>query len=114
MTIPDNTSNSEAGKAGEAPRLIQSLGLFSATAIVIGSMIGSGIYIVDADIARGTSSPALFLGAWVVTAVLTLIGALSYGELAAMMPKAGGQYVYLRESLGRRCGDSCLGGRCFW
>ena len=63
-------------------------------------MIGSGIYIVDADIARGTSSPALFLGAWVVTAVLTLIGALSYGELAAMMPKAGGQYVYLRESLG--------------
>jgi APA family basic amino acid/polyamine antiporter len=79
---------------------VQSLGLFSATAIVIGSMIGSGIYIVDADIARGTSSPALFLGAWVVTAVLTLIGALSYGELAAMMPKAGGQYVYLRESLG--------------
>ena len=63
-------------------------------------MIGSGIYIVDADIARGTNSPALFLGAWVVTAVLTLIGALSYGELAAMMPKAGGQYVYLRESLG--------------
>ena len=63
-------------------------------------MIGSGIYIVDADIARGTNSPALYLGAWVVTAILTLIGALSYGELAAMMPKAGGQYVYLRESLG--------------
>lgn len=63
-------------------------------------MIGSGIYIVDADIARGTDSPALYLGAWAVTAVLTLIGALSYGELAAMMPKAGGQYVYLRESLG--------------
>src|ERR1019366_2554194 len=83
-----------------APRLAQTLGLFSSTAIVIGSMIGSGIYIVDADIARGTSSPALFLGAWVVTAVLTLIGALSYGELAAMMPKVGGQYVYLRESLG--------------
>jgi APA family basic amino acid/polyamine antiporter len=63
-------------------------------------MIGSGIFIVDADIARGTDSPALFLIAWVVTAVLTMIGALSYGELAAMMPKAGGQYVYLRESLG--------------
>jgi len=63
-------------------------------------MIGSGIFIVDADIARGTNSPALFLGAWVVTAILTMIGALSYGELAAMMPKAGGQYVYLRESLG--------------
>jgi basic amino acid/polyamine antiporter, APA family len=79
---------------------VQSLGLFSSTALVIGSMIGSGIFIVDADIARGTNSPALYLGAWVVTAMLTMIGALSYGELAAMMPKAGGQYVYLRESLG--------------
>ncbi len=87
-------------KPAEGPRLVQTLGLFSSTAIVIGSMIGSGIYIVDADIARGTNSPALYLGAWVVTAVLTLIGALSYGELAAMMPKAGGQYVYLREALG--------------
>jgi len=63
-------------------------------------MVGSGIFIVDADIARGTNSPALYLGAWVVTAVLTMTAALSYGELAAMMPKAGGQYVYLRESLG--------------
>ena len=80
--------------------MAQTLGLFSSTAIVIGSMIGSGIFIVDADIARGTNSPALYLGAWVVTAVMTMIGALSYGELAAMMPKAGGQYVYLRESLG--------------
>ncbi|HZP06131.1 MAG TPA: amino acid permease [Terracidiphilus sp.] len=84
----------------QTPTLVQTLGLFSSTAIVIGSMIGSGIYIVDADIARGTDSPALYLGAWLVTAVLTLIGALSYGELAAMMPRAGGQYVYLRESLG--------------
>jgi len=80
--------------------MVQSLGLFSSTALVIGSMIGSGIFIVEADIARGTDSPALYLGAWIVTAVLTMIGALSYGELAAMMPKAGGQYVYLRESLG--------------
>jgi APA family basic amino acid/polyamine antiporter len=82
------------------PKLVQSLGLFSSTALVIGSMIGSGIFIVDADIARGTNSPALYLGAWVVTAILTMTAALSYGELAAMMPKAGGQYVYLRESLG--------------
>ena len=80
--------------------LTQTLGLFSSTALVMGSMIGSGIFIVDSDIARVTDSPALFLAAWIVTAVLTLIGALSYGELAAMMPKAGGQYVYLRESLG--------------
>ena len=100
MTTPDRTPIPEATVAPSAPRLVQSLGLFSATALVIGSMIGSGIFIVEADIARGTNSPALYLGAWVVTAVLTMIGALSYGELAAMMPTAGGQYVYLRESLG--------------
>jgi len=80
--------------------MVQSLGLFSSTTLVVGSMIGSGIFIVDAEIARTTDSPALFLAAWVVTGIMTLIGALSYGELAAMMPKAGGQYVYLRESLG--------------
>ena len=81
-------------------QMTQSLGLFSATALVVGSMVGSGIYIVDSDIARGTNAPALFLAAWLITAIMTLIGALSYGELAAMMPRAGGQYVYLRESLG--------------
>ena len=81
------------GVADGEPRLKQSLGLFSSTAIVMGSMIGSGVFIVDADIARGTNSPALLLGAWVVTAILTMTAALSYGELAAMMPKAGGQYV---------------------
>ena len=104
MTNSNLSSRPEdAGRTNDpatAPRLVQSLGLFSSTALVIGSMIGSGVFIVDADIARGTSSPALLLGAWVVTAVLTMTAALSYGELAAMMPKAGGQYVYLRESLG--------------
>ena len=100
VTSPKITPIPLSEGAATGPRLVQSLGLFSSTAIVIGSMIGSGIFIVDADIARGTNSPALFLGAWVVTAVLTMIAALSYGELAAMMPRAGGQYVYLRESLG--------------
>src|SRR6201996_6645359 len=95
-TIPNPANVSPAG----GPRLVQTLGLFSSTALVIGSMIGSGIFLVDADIARVTDSPALYLGAWVLTGVMTLIAALSYGELAAMMPKAGGQYVYLRESLG--------------
>src|SRR6201991_1239087 len=76
------------------------MGLFSATAIVMGSMIGSGIFIVSADMSRGLGSPALLIAAWLVTAAMTIIGALSYGELAAMMPKAGGQYVYLREALG--------------
>jgi len=79
---------------------MQGMGLFSATAIVMGSMIGSGIFIVSADMSRTLGSPALLIGAWLVTAVMTIIGALSYGELAAMMPKAGGQYVYLREALG--------------
>jgi len=99
-TTPDPNPLPEPEAPGNAPRLVQSLGLFSSTALVIGSMIGSGIFIVDADIARATNSPALFLGAWVVAAILTMTAALSYGELAAMMPKAGGQYVYLRESLG--------------
>src|SRR5690348_3305031 len=76
------------------------MGLFSATAIVMGSMIGSGIFIVSAEMSRSLGSPALLIAAWLVTAVMTIIGALSYGELAAMMPRAGGQYVYLREALG--------------
>ncbi|HEY1271407.1 MAG TPA: amino acid permease [Terriglobales bacterium] len=76
------------------------MGLTSATTLVMGSMIGSGIFIVSAEIAREVDSPALLIGAWVVTGFLTIVGALSYGELAAMMPRAGGQYVYLREALG--------------
>lgn len=97
-------SSLQTSENGGAPSLVQRLGLFSATAIVMGSMIGSGVFIVDADIARGVGSPALLLAAWIVTAVMTTIGALSYGELAAMMPRAGGQYVYLREALGPLAG----------
>lgn len=84
--------------------LVKGLGLGSATALVMGSMIGSGIFIVSADIARETASPALLILAWLVTGFMTITAALSYGELAAMMPKAGGQYVYLREALGRPWG----------
>jgi APA family basic amino acid/polyamine antiporter len=82
------------------PELVKGLGLTSATTLVMGSMIGSGIFIVSADIARMVDSPALLIAAWVVTGFLTVVGALCYGELAAMMPKAGGQYVFLREALG--------------
>jgi APA family basic amino acid/polyamine antiporter len=74
------------------------LGLYASTMVVVGSMIGSGIFIVSAEMARQTASPGLLLTAWVVTGFLTLTAALSYGELAAMMPRAGGQYVYLREA----------------
>jgi APA family basic amino acid/polyamine antiporter len=80
--------------------LIKGLGLYSSTCIVAGSMIGSGIFIVSGEISRTVDSPALLIAAWLITAVMTIIGALSYGELAAMMPQAGGQYVYLREALG--------------
>ncbi len=80
--------------------LIKGLGLMDATTLVVGSMIGSGIFIVSADIARQVNSPGLLLTVWVATAALTLIAALSYGELAAAMPQAGGHYVFLRESFG--------------
>jgi len=83
-----------------SPELVKGLGLTSATTLVMGSMIGSGIFIVSAEIARETDSPALLIGAWLLTGFLTITAALAYGELAAMMPKAGGQYVYLREALG--------------
>ena len=79
---------------------VKGLGLTSATTLVMGSMIGSGIFIVSAEIARLVDSPALLIAAWLVTGFMTITGALAYGELAAMMPHAGGQYVYLRESLG--------------
>src|SRR3954452_22438435 len=84
----------------ESADFVKGINLTSATTLVIGSMIGSGIFIVSADIGRLVDSPALLIMAWAVTGFLTIVGALSYGELAAMMPKAGGQYVFLRESLG--------------
>jgi len=77
---------------------VRGLGLFDSTMIVAGAMIGSGIFIVSAEISRQVGSPGWLLVVWLITGLLTLIGAVSYGELAAMMPRAGGQYVYLREA----------------
>ena len=74
------------------------LGLLDSTMIVIGSMIGSGIFIVSADIARTVGSPGYLLLVWLITGAITITAALSYGELAGMLPHAGGQYVYLREA----------------
>ncbi len=93
------TNHSSASGVKEG-HFVQGLGLTSATTIVMGGMIGSGIFIVSADIARLVNSPALLIGAWVITGIMTIIAALAYGELAAMMPRAGGQYVYLREAMG--------------
>src|SRR5579863_1634093 len=84
--------------------LQRSLGLFDSTMIVAGSMIGAGIFIVSADMARQVGSVGWLLASWVVTGLLTMAAALSYGELAAMMPRAGGQYVYLREAWSPLCG----------
>jgi basic amino acid/polyamine antiporter, APA family len=83
-----------------ATGLVKGLGLLDATTLVMGSMIGSGIFIVSADIARQVNSPGLLVVVWALAAALTITAALSYGELAAAMPKAGGQYVYLREAFG--------------
>jgi basic amino acid/polyamine antiporter, APA family len=87
-----------AASAQKSTGFIRGLGLLDSTMIVAGSMIGSGIFIVSADIAREVGAPGWLLVVWLVTGLLTVMAALSYGELAAMMPKAGGQYVYLREA----------------
>jgi APA family basic amino acid/polyamine antiporter len=95
------SSMPETGDAGASSGgFVKALSLTDATMLVSGSMIGSGIFIVSADISRTVSSPLWLLLAWVASGVITILGALAYGELAAMYPKAGGQYVFLRESMG--------------
>jgi len=96
-THPLPTSVSETS-AKKEPGFVRAIGLFDGTMIVVGSMIGSGIFIVAADISRQTGSPGGLLLTWVLTGLLTVSAALSYGELAAMFPHAGGQYIYLREA----------------
>src|SRR5215212_4379766 len=76
----------------------QSLGLLDATMIVAGSMIGSGIFIVSADISRNFGSAGWLIAVWLITGFMTITAAVSYGELSGMFPKAGGQYVYLKEA----------------
>src|SRR5437773_12120930 len=95
------THNRHATQPPEAGGdFVRGLGLLDSTMLVAGSMIGSGIFIVSADIGRLVGSPGWLLLVWAVTGALTVTAALSYGELAAMMPRAGGQYVYLREAYG--------------
>ena len=86
------------------PEFVKALTLTDATMLVAGSMIGSGIFLVSADIARGVQSPLWLIAAWVLSGIMTLLGALAYGELAAMYPRAGGQYIFLRESMGSLMG----------
>ena len=96
----------------EANSFKPSLNLLDATMIVAGSMIGSGIFIVSADIVRNTGSTGWLMAVWLITGFMTLAAALSYGELSAMFPKAGGQYTYLKEAynplIGFLYGWNCL------
>ncbi|OGF58781.1 MAG: amino acid transporter [Candidatus Fischerbacteria bacterium RBG_13_37_8] len=91
---------SEEKQVNETHGFKRQLNLFDSTMIVAGSMIGSGIFIVSAEISRTVGGGGWLLAIWLITGIITVMGALSYGELAGMMPYAGGQYVYLRESLG--------------
>ncbi|HEY9870691.1 MAG TPA: amino acid permease [Candidatus Obscuribacterales bacterium] len=102
---PDNEAVGVA-PGGHAPagHFIRGLGLIDATAVVVGSMIGSGIFIVSAETARHVGSPFWLLMCWLLAGLLTVAGALCYSELASMFPHAGGQYVFLREAYGRLAG----------
>ncbi len=99
-------------ETGSRPQFDRGLGLFDSTMVVIGVMVGSGIFIVSAEMSRQIGSAGWLLVAWVITGLLTVTGALSYGELAAMMPKAGGMYIYLREAFSPLWGF--LYGWTFW
>ena len=91
-------------EAEAAPKLVRGLGLTDATMIVMGSMIGSGIFITSAESARLVGAPGWLLVAWLLAGVMTVSGSLCCAELAAMIPRAGGQYVFLREAYGPVCG----------
>src|ERR1700722_16165342 len=91
---PPFAATSQSGQPG----FVRAIGLFDGTMIVVGSMIGSGLFIFASDITRQTGSAGSLLLTWIVTGLLTIAAALSYGELAALFPHAGGQYIYLREA----------------
>jgi APA family basic amino acid/polyamine antiporter len=96
MSSMPETGDAQASSGG----FVKALTLTDATMLVAGSMIGSGIFIVSADISRTVGSPLWLMLAWLAAGVITMLGALAYGELAAMYPRAGGQYIFLRESMG--------------
>ena len=100
VAAPNTGSGSTIPTQQANPEFVKAMTLTDATMLVAGSMIGSGIFIVSASMSRTLGAPFWLLLAWIVTGVITLLGALSYGELAAMFPRAGGQYVFLRESMG--------------
>src|SRR5919205_488668 len=100
VAAPKSASGSTNPAQQSNPEFVKAMTLTDATMLVAGSMIGSGIFIVSASMSRTLGSPFWLLFAWIVPGVITLLGARAYGELAAMFPRAGGQYVFLRESMG--------------
>ena len=84
--------------SANAPHFQQRLGLFDATSLVMGTMIGSGIFVTSQEIATNVGSAGWLMAIWVLAGIMTVLGALSYAELAAMYPKAGGQYIFLKEA----------------
>src|SRR5438874_12612457 len=104
MASSEVSAQATATAKAEQPKLVRGLSLLDATMIVIGSMIGSGIFLVSAESSKLVGAPGWLLIAWGLAAVLTITGALSCAELAAMMPRAGGQYVFLREAYGPSLG----------
>src|SRR6476620_6584722 len=99
-----NMSQTARMTAAPASHLHRAIRRFDAAALVVGSMIGSGIFIVSAESARRIGSPSGLLGVWIAAGVLTVIASLSCAELAAMLPRAGGQYVFFREAYGPLAG----------
>jgi len=91
-------------KTGDSKSLVRGLTQLDATTIVVGSMIGSGIFIVSSESARLLGSPGWLLLAWLLAGTITITGAICFSELAAMMPRAGGPYVFLTEAYGRPIG----------
>src|SRR5579864_1957393 len=102
--MAETTQAISSASAASEHGFVRAIGLFDGTMIVVGSMIGSGIFIVAADISRQTGSAGGLLLTWILTGLLTISAALSYGELAALFPHAGGQYIYLREAYSPLCG----------
>jgi basic amino acid/polyamine antiporter, APA family len=98
LSTPQNAVELSPVKPSTDAEFTRGLGLFDSTMLVVGVMIGSGIFIVSAEMAREIGSPGWLLVAWAIAGALTIAGALCYGELSAMMPRAGGMYVYLREA----------------
>src|SRR6266571_6871739 len=90
----------QTGENSKAPDLVRGLGVWSATAVVMGSMIGTGIFLVTSEMARNVGSVARVFAVWLIGGVVVLFGAFCYAELGAAMPEAGGDYIYLSRGIG--------------